>query len=608
MAPTVLCNNYHHTFSTQEPYPRPADGITLSDVEVALQLTTIHEEQAEVNRYNLEIARLQPGDAVVGKLETERDKLLMRISERRNSAPAMRRIPVELWDIIFDHAVASWSNDLQLPSDYSLSVHFDHGPRKLDGSHIASRPGEIRVLAPPLILSQVCSHWRKLAHSMPRLWSSISMDIYGLRADIRPLLKVFFNNSAGHPLSVRIIDSEWQAMDYSSPQLEPTINAGYDPKKAGLDAFLSLMREMHRCAELRLDVDSDVVVGSQPRDQPYPTFPILRSFITTVTAYREPKLQWFWSAVRQAPQLRHAAVDYHDHIPPIPFERLTSLKIHITTSLRPFVALMPTCDSLETLHVQLFRTELLEPAQDQQEAAPPIMVTSLRNLTVLAYNTHDLQLFFSSITLPSLTTLCVSWIKPETMPIRPLSERPWQCIHDTLRRSACSLKCLSLKLSTSIFVDTSQALCRIFEHSLKLTTFTLMLYESYGQPLEDVESRLAEVLSKLSIQNLHSCTSRVLVPELRNFRLFVPQNLAKTRIVENMLSFAESRSKKRLAMLGATAVSPLAELGIWVCRPFWDIKGENEGTLPMLEEKDLLQRVEQLTAGGMTISIDEFQE
>uniref|UniRef100_A0A0W0GAY9 Uncharacterized protein n=1 Tax=Moniliophthora roreri TaxID=221103 RepID=A0A0W0GAY9_MONRR len=121
MAPTVLCNNYHHTFSTQEPYPRPADGITLSDVEVALQLTTIHEEQAEVNRYNLEIARLQPGDAVVGKLETERDKLLMRISERRNSAPAMRRIPVELWDIIFDHAVASWSNDLQLPSDYSLS-------------------------------------------------------------------------------------------------------------------------------------------------------------------------------------------------------------------------------------------------------------------------------------------------------------------------------------------------------------------------------------------------------------------------------------------------------------------------------------------------------
>ncbi|ESK84131.1 hypothetical protein Moror_11085, partial [Moniliophthora roreri MCA 2997] len=483
MAPTVLCNNYHHTFSTQEPYPRPADGITLSDVEVALQLTTIHEEQAEVNRYNLEIARLQPGDAGAGKLETERDKLLMRISERRNSAPAMRRTPVELWDIIFDHAVASWSNDLQLPSDYSLSVHFDHGPWKLDGSHITSRSGEVRVLAPPLILSQVCSHWRKLAHSMPRLWSSISMDIYGLRADIRPLLKVFFNNSAGHPLSVRIIDSEWQAMDYSSPQLEPTINAGYDPKKAGLDAFLSLMREMHRCAELRLDVDSDVVVGSQPRDQPYPTFPILRSFITTVTAYREPKLQWFWSAVRQAPQLRHAAVDYHDHIPPIPFERLTSLKIHITTSLRPFVALMPTCDSLETLHVQLFRTELLEPAQDQQEAAPPIMVTSLRNLTVLAYNTHDLQLFFSSITLPSLTTLCVSWIKPETMPIRPLSERPWQCIHDTLRRSACSLKCLSLKLSTSIFVDTSQALCRIFEHSLKLTTFTLMLYESYEPPL-----------------------------------------------------------------------------------------------------------------------------
>uniref|UniRef100_A0A0W0FLN5 F-box domain-containing protein n=1 Tax=Moniliophthora roreri TaxID=221103 RepID=A0A0W0FLN5_MONRR len=451
MAPTVLCNNYHHTFSTQEPYPRPADGITLSDVEVALQLTTIHEEQAEVNRYNLEIARLQPGDAVVGKLETERDKLLMRISERRNSAPAMRRIPVELWDIIFDHAVASWSNDLQLPSDYSLSVHFDHGPRKLDGSHIASRPGEIRVLAPPLILSQVCSHWRKLAHSMPRLWSSISLDIYGLRADIRPFLKMFFNNSAGHPLRVEIINSEWQAMDYSSPQLEPTINTGYDPKKAGLDAFLYLMREMHRCAELCLDVYSDVIAGLQLRDQPYPTFPILRSFMTTtVTAYRKPELQWLWSAVRQAPQLRHAAMAYNNDIPPIPFERLTSLEIHITASLRPFVPLLSTCNSLESLDVRFTCTGLLEPAQDQQEAAHPIMVTSLRDLTVFACNTHDLQPFFSSITLPSLTTLCVSWFELWTMTTRPLPERPWQCIHDTLRRSACSLLCAeSLSIPSS---------------------------------------------------------------------------------------------------------------------------------------------------------------
>ncbi|ESK86220.1 hypothetical protein Moror_16669 [Moniliophthora roreri MCA 2997] len=603
MARTVLCNNCHHTFSTQEPYPRPADGITLSDAEVALQLTIIDKEQAEVDRHNLEIARLWD---VIGKLETERDKLLMRISERRNLVSAIRRIPVELWDTIFHHAVASWPHDPHPPSDYSLYVHFNHGQWKSDGSHTVSRPGDI--LAPPLILSQVCFHWRKLAHSMPRLWSSISVDIYGLRADICPLLKVFFNNSVGHPLRVEIKDSGWQATNSPSPQLEPTINAGYDPKKAGLDAFLSLMREMHRCTELRLDTHRDVVAGLQPRDQPYPTFPILRSFTTMVAAYGElPELQWLWSAVRQAPQLRHAETFYHHHIPPIPFERLTSLKIQTSISFGPLVALLPTCNSLETLEVLNFCPASV---QNQQEAAPPIVMASLRSLTVTVHNAEDLQLLFSPLTLPSLATLRISCFGFESQVTGSLHERPWQCIHDTLRRSECSLNCLSLNIYARAFVDTSQILCRIFEHSLKLTTFKLILRESHNQPLEGVQPCLAELLSKLSIQDLQSCTSQCLVPELRNFHLVVYQNrdsLAKTRIGEDMLSFAESRSKQRLAMLGATTVSPLAKLGMRIYKTPRCIEGENEGTLPRLEKKDLLQRVEQLTVGGMTISIDEVQ-
>src|ERR1700685_988533 len=74
---------------------------------------------------------------------------------------------------------------------------------------------EVDVLDAPLLLVQICSHWRNIALSTPRLWNSISVDIkfdevsadYTL--DCRPFgrkhsIEAWLSGSGNLPLSIKI--------------------------------------------------------------------------------------------------------------------------------------------------------------------------------------------------------------------------------------------------------------------------------------------------------------------------------------------------------------------------------------------------------------------
>ena len=61
----------------------------------------------------------------------------------------------------------------------------------------------------PLLLCQVCQHWRDIAKSTPALWSSISLDLRPgkIEADVA-IAMAYLSRSGGMPLSLRL-EASW---------------------------------------------------------------------------------------------------------------------------------------------------------------------------------------------------------------------------------------------------------------------------------------------------------------------------------------------------------------------------------------------------------------
>ncbi|EEB92045.1 hypothetical protein MPER_09500 [Moniliophthora perniciosa FA553] len=308
------------------------------------QRTTIAEEENALMRCDAELEKLRK---IVENMELEKNALQTRISKRRYLVSAIHRVPVEIWDAIFRYVVVSWPRDCRdSATGYSLHVHYDHHEWDSESEESKDKgsegePGD--VLAPPLILSQVSSHWRRLVKSLPHLWSSISVDIYGLDRDIRPLLEMYYECSGEHPLTIEIVDSQWQGFGVDCKLQDLRDKFGWDSEQAGRDVFLSLMMEMYRCRELCVDLFKGIIKG----DAPDISFPVLRSF-TGNGHNSELSFQWLWSAIRQAPQLVHTKTRLLHSLPMIPFRQIKSLTIESLTS----------CVNLETLTILFFQRDL----------------------------------------------------------------------------------------------------------------------------------------------------------------------------------------------------------------------------------------------------------
>ncbi|EEB94759.1 hypothetical protein MPER_06377 [Moniliophthora perniciosa FA553] len=139
----------------------------------------IGEDEDSLKRCQAEINRLR---GVVETLEKEKIRLEKRIQQQRALIHPMRRVPVELLEIIFSY------------------VCFDPIRPLLDVQGYNWFP----LHAPPLLLSHTSSHWRTVITHCPRLWSTITVSVDGHKHDIRPLLKLYLSNSAGYPLQIEV--------------------------------------------------------------------------------------------------------------------------------------------------------------------------------------------------------------------------------------------------------------------------------------------------------------------------------------------------------------------------------------------------------------------
>uniref|UniRef100_A0A0W0G971 F-box domain-containing protein n=1 Tax=Moniliophthora roreri TaxID=221103 RepID=A0A0W0G971_MONRR len=614
----VLCDRCNHTF-TSRTHTRPEiehfRSAMPSEADTARHHMVIDEGEKELMRYDVELEKLRE---IIRNMESEKNALQAQISERRYLVSAIRRVPVEIWDAIFRDVVVSWPKDYWgIPAGYSLYVHYDwdFGASESEHERASRQPGN--VIAPPLILSQVSSHWRTLVKSLPHLWSSISVDTYGLDRDICLLLEMYYKNSGEHPLTIEIIDSGWKGDNGFDHRLQYMIEElDWDPEEASRIVFLSLMMEMYRCRELRLDLVEDHLETGDALDV---SFPILRSFTNGNRC--DPglsELQWLWRAIRRAPHLIHVETSHFRNLPMVPFRQLKSLTISSARGLSRLLSTLSSCPHMDTLNIQDFRRD---PMEDQQTGS--VVLVAVRDFTVNVndWEPEQVRLLLSSLTIPSLVKLEIhSWFDGSegSTASSQHDNWPWQCLYSFLERSSCPLKELSISISARMFVGGVHILSQIFRLSRSLISITLTIVEHIrDSPPPNFQSCISEMFSRLSVRppGPSSSPSQVDVPVLRRFHLRLEQDrhpLPKVEIGKDILSFAKSRSKQQLELWGmADTILPLIEFSFKIQKNGHCRMLEHEGVLPVFvkgsddENKDLLKPLRALTAGGMGCAIYE---
>ncbi|KAF9267890.1 hypothetical protein L218DRAFT_841394, partial [Marasmius fiardii PR-910] len=143
------------------------------------------EERDQMKVFDAEITRLR---TVLGRLTDAKRRLLTRMFRRKAALSIARRVPAEIWRMIFTWASTSRQYSLNFVEDVEYTWSRWQGGSKLE------------VISLPHTLSRVCRHWQKIVVTHPFLWSSIRIKPSILKTDIRPLLMEYLEKSCSHPL------------------------------------------------------------------------------------------------------------------------------------------------------------------------------------------------------------------------------------------------------------------------------------------------------------------------------------------------------------------------------------------------------------------------
>ncbi|KAJ6468577.1 hypothetical protein DFH09DRAFT_1222456 [Mycena vulgaris] len=269
----------------------------------------------------------------------------------------------------------------------------------------------------PLLLCQICSHWRQLALSTPRLWAAVHVVVPNEPKEqvLAGILDDWLNRSGALPLSISVVFSQtW-------------VDNGHAIARLLLAQLASFSR---RWEHLRLNF---------PHHQLFSAFetlcpddvPMLKSI--GIRGIGQPS----WAGLDDHPvdsfkfmsflnndSLRSLSIAYEPNLlkMPLPWDRLSSLSVHAFTTCGAAVEILRGCPTLETCVLSIGRGFVTSPPAWHLGS---ISLPLLRDFTVTG-SMHDqanLIAFFSILVLPNLRSLgyshqCVTFNDP--LPIAPL--------------------------------------------------------------------------------------------------------------------------------------------------------------------------------------------
>ncbi|KAF7364154.1 F-box domain-containing protein [Mycena sanguinolenta] len=202
-----------------------------------------------------------------------------------------------------NHLIVTSRQGIKSRLSPTLMTNFEKLPFELNSKiflHCLPHDGRVHpnTMAAPLVLSQICSHWRAITLATPQIWSSIFFEFphdsqyYGLSFlfgdettptidRIVPLVDLWFSRSNGHPLSITI---RCRQRGLRCPQGLMTVLANKSAQWQRLELMLSRMDF--------LELDS----------APGP-FTCLRSLALNINDHLPPSLTWNSDRYIRAPSL-----------------------------------------------------------------------------------------------------------------------------------------------------------------------------------------------------------------------------------------------------------------------------------------------------------------
>ncbi|KAK7032054.1 hypothetical protein VNI00_013423 [Paramarasmius palmivorus] len=371
---TTLCTRCNVSIEEKTIVPIPIHALRSDYIPTEAEITharaLIEKEDKLLKEYDKEVAWHRE---IVEKLEKDRKAVEERLEKRRASISGLRRLPVEVMDEIFSLACQTIrvgeSEQWDTRNLYPFDIRYDE---------------PIRAIAHNLSLT--CASWRRIVTSRPRLWSTISFDIYhrSRETDIRPLLRTYLKYSSTAPLQISI----WDARRKRGSKFRSVVTyyGGLDTKTVA--AYRMILQQMHRCAK----------AGAQGQ----------LGGLDTIHSDHNAQSGWFWKSIRMAPNLAyvHEGASNPSHVDDLPFNHQTLTTLHLG-GVDGFPKLLHTLvnnSKLETFSLRaLYPTWHWVDRPDQTQILP-----LLRNLKVYCgYPLEQWLYFFGFITMPTLESL---WI------------------------------------------------------------------------------------------------------------------------------------------------------------------------------------------------------
>lgn len=276
----------------------------------------------------------------------------------------------------------------------------------------------------PLLLGQICSHWRKVAVSTPRLWTSMSFGIL-LRnsASETELAKVWLMRAYKCPLSIKFGDYATSTESNSSSVID------------------LLVSTCDRWQDLHLSLPSHMADSFSPvrgRLFRLKSLSIRQSWADSLCR---------WSALGEAPQLRNLCLDDPRNITNIldlPWHQLKTLCLR-NFRVNRALEVLQKCPNLAQCEIIFYNSDLKIPPM-------PIQLTHMCSLHLETQ--VDPTGLLISLELPALKSLRIVLLGPQ--------HREWavgSSLAALLTRSRCPLQTLCLDFHAHTLHDIDLIKC-----------------------------------------------------------------------------------------------------------------------------------------------------
>ena len=393
-------------------------------------------------------------DALLERLRLKRYHLKKKINQSHSLI--VRQLPPDVTSTIFEFCLPDFTDPQ--PSPY---YHTEDADSDLSDSDLSDRD-----LSIPLSLGAICSYWRAIAWSTPRLWSSLVARVT--------------SQSDSH--IVASIAQEWLARSGQLP-LSISISSSSQLDNEAVSALADIINQ-YSSRWSDLDIPDRYYHHFHATDNHAPILKSIRFRRSVEAIYLKFRLT--------CPRLERASFSFFSMVEIyIQWDNLTHLTVQFISIIDSFLVLRKT-PRLAFFKVTSFRSH----HREQSIGAPFPIITSLRSLQLTMKTLIDI--FLKNIIAPHLEEFSLPNYYNPSMEV----------VTSFLRRSACSLRSFSTILSnlppySEAFMNLLQSMPSLNTLSIISTTSSLMYSEDTTPEDYDPRNILELVAKILSSQ----CTS-----------------------------------------------------------------------------------------------------